>query len=350
MKLRRAAAYLGLGVGAAAAITRGLRSAAGSLEPPLSGRQRTYRWRGMDVAYTEAGDPDDPTLVCLHGINAAGSSGEFREVFDDLAADYHVLAPDLPGFGRSDRPPLRYSAALYEDFVADFVTFAGNASGTDDQGETGDEAESAVDGDGDGDGPAVLASSLTAAYVAAVADDLAVSRLLLICPAAIAGPEPPKGWLQELLRAPLVGQALFDVLASKPSIRYFNADHGYYDPSRVTDEWMDYEWRTAHQPGARFAPASFVAGALNSDVDLGATLRALDAPVTIYWGREADITPLSQGRELAEAADARLVVFDDAMLLPHVEFPGAFLDAVRVALSGDGSIGSDSDAGVTAEH
>jgi hypothetical protein len=55
--------------------------------------------------------------------------------------------------------------------------------------------------------------------------------------------------------------------------------------------------------------------------------------VTIVWGREAEITPLSRGRTLAESADARLVVFDDAKLLPHVEFPAAFLDATRVALA-----------------
>jgi pimeloyl-ACP methyl ester carboxylesterase len=360
MKLRRAAAYLGAGLGLAAVANRGLRSAAGALEPPLDGRQRTLRWRGMDVAYTEAGDPDDPTLVCLHGINAAGSSGEFRAVFDDLAADFHVVAPDLPGFGRSDRPPLRYSAALYEDFVGDFLArydpLAG-AAGTDaDAGDADADANDAHDGRP----PIVLASSLTAAYVAGVADDVAIDRLLTICPTAIGGPEPQQAWLRELLRAPLVGELLFNLLASKPSIRYFNADHGYYDVSKVTDEWMDYEWRTAHQPGARFAPASFVSGGLNSDVDLAAALADLDAPVTIYWGREAEITPLADGRDLAEAADARLVVFDDARLLPHVEFPVAFVDAVRVAtddesapapgVDGDRDVATDRDAGVTTER
>jgi pimeloyl-ACP methyl ester carboxylesterase len=51
--------------------------------------------------------------------------------------------------------------------------------------------------------------------------------------------------------------------------------------------------------------------------------------VTLVWGRDADIVPLEKGRELAEAADARLVVFDDALLLPHYEHPGEFVDLVR---------------------
>jgi pimeloyl-ACP methyl ester carboxylesterase len=107
---------------------------------------------------------------------------------------------------------------------------------------------------------------------------------------------------------------------------------------------MEYEWRTAHQPGARFAPAGFISGALNADLDLGAALADREVPTTLLWGREADVTPLSTGRDVAEAADARLVVFDDAKLLPHVEFPAAFLDAVRAAMR-DGDGDADGDGG-----
>ena len=311
MSLRKLLAGSVFGGGALAAVNRYLQSTATDLPPALNGEQHTYRWRGMDIAYTEAGDPENPTLVMLHGINAAGSSGEFRAVFDDLANDYHVIAPDLPGFGCSDRPSLRYSATLYTEFVGDFLA--------------------------EYDEPAVIASSLSAAYTLdALASDpeLSVRDLLLICPTAIAGPEPPKEWLRELFRLPLVGTGLFNLVASKPSIRYFNADHGYYEMSKVTDDWLDYEWQTAHQPNARFAPASFISGFLNTDLDLADAIAALDIEPTILWGREAEITPLSQGRELAAEADVPLVVFDRSKLLPHVEFPAEFTTLVADQFSG----------------
>ncbi|WP_423751235.1 alpha/beta fold hydrolase [Salinirarus marinus] len=306
MKLRRAIGYAALGVGAATGVHRLLRGRAGDLEPALDGDQHTYRWRGMNVAFTAAGDPDDPTLVLLHGVNVAGSSGEFREVFDRLADRYRVVVPDLPGFGRSDRPPLRYSAALYEDFVAAFLDRF--------------------------DEPAVVASSLAGAYVARAAERTEVSGLVLVCPTAVAGPDPPAEWLRELLRAPVVGSALFDLVASKPSIRYFGADHGYYDTDHVTESWTDYQWRTTHQPNARFAPASFVSGYLNSDVDLGDALSRIDAPVTVVWGVDADPQSVERGRDLAAEADARLVTFENAKLLPHVEHPERFVDVVGDAL------------------
>mgnify|MGYP006280917075 FL=1 len=313
MSLRKLLGSALAGVGGIVALNRRLRSHADTLAPALDGHQEQYRWRGIDVAYTEAGDPDDPDLVLLHGLNAAGSSGEFREVFETLADDYHVVAPDLPGFGCSGRPPLNYSSTLYTEFVDDFLT--------------------------EFDSPAVVASSVTAAYTLGALsegrNDHAIGDLLLICPTAIAGPQPPKQWLRELIRTPVVGEGLFNLIASKPSIRYFNADHGYYDPTKVTEEWQDYEWQTAHQPNARFAPASFISGYLNSEIDLADAIGGLEIPTTIVWGRDADITPLSDGRELAEEADATLVVFDQALLLPHVEFPEKFLAVVDDWLDAD---------------
>ena len=308
MRLRRLPVYLLLVVTAAAAVVRSLSASAGVLEPPLDGDHHTFRWRGIETAYTEAGDPSDPTLVCLHGVNAAGSAGEFRETFADLATDHHVVAPDLPGYGLSDRPPLRYSARFYEEFVAAFLAAF--------------------------DRPRVVASGLTGAYAAAAVreDSTLAADLTLVCPTAVAGPEPPRTALREALRAPVVGEVLYAALVSRPSIRYFNADHGYYGPDQPGDAWLDYEWRTTHQPGARFATASFVAGFLNANVDLAETLAALeDAGVetTLVWGREATVTPLADGRALAERADSRLVVADDAKLLPHVESPAAVTGVVR---------------------
>jgi len=288
--------------GVTAAVNRLLTRRAGDLRPALTGSYGIYRWRGFDVAYTEAGDPDDPDLVLLHGIHAAASSQEFEQVFDMLAEDFHVLAPDLPGFGRSDRPPISYTAPLYAAFVSDFA------------------ADLTTDA-------ACVASSLTASFAAIAQQERSVfSRLILVCPTAETTTDDRRPWLQLLLKSPLVGTALFNLLVSKPSLRWFSARDAYYSPSSVTEHEIEYDWQTAHQPNARFAPASFVSGYLDPDVDLGATLASLDVPVTLVWGREATFTPLIDGKELANRADTRLVVVDETRLLPHAEHPGPFLD------------------------
>ncbi len=57
---------------------------------------------GVKIAYREAGDPANPTILLLHGFPT--SSHMFRKLIPELAANYHVIAPDYPGFGASDMP------------------------------------------------------------------------------------------------------------------------------------------------------------------------------------------------------------------------------------------------------
>lgn len=71
---------------------------------------------GVKIAYREAGDPANPTVLLLHGFPT--SSHMFRNLIPLLAEDYHVIAPDYQGFGASDMP----SANTY-DYT--FDTLAG---------------------------------------------------------------------------------------------------------------------------------------------------------------------------------------------------------------------------------
>jgi len=54
------------------------------------------------IFYREAGPKDSPTILLLHGFPT--SSHMFRNLIPALADHYHVVAPDLPGFGFSDAP------------------------------------------------------------------------------------------------------------------------------------------------------------------------------------------------------------------------------------------------------
>ncbi|MGR7814290.1 alpha/beta fold hydrolase [Lacinutrix undariae] len=57
---------------------------------------------GINIAYREAGNVNNPTIVLLHGFPA--SSYQYRKVLAQLSNEYHLIAPDYPGFGNSDFP------------------------------------------------------------------------------------------------------------------------------------------------------------------------------------------------------------------------------------------------------
>jgi pimeloyl-ACP methyl ester carboxylesterase len=60
---------------------------------------RTVDVDGLDVFYREAGSADEPTLLLLHGFPT--SSHMFRDLIPLLSDRFHLVAPDLPGFGRT---------------------------------------------------------------------------------------------------------------------------------------------------------------------------------------------------------------------------------------------------------
>ncbi|RLJ60114.1 pimeloyl-ACP methyl ester carboxylesterase [Litoreibacter meonggei] len=102
---------------------------ASAAESPFSVKLDKMEIDGLNIAYREAGNPDNPTVLLLHGFPT--SSHMFRELIPELAQDYHVIAPDYPGFGASDMP----DAASYDySFAnaADIVTKLIDGKGVDD--------------------------------------------------------------------------------------------------------------------------------------------------------------------------------------------------------------------------
>jgi pimeloyl-ACP methyl ester carboxylesterase len=83
---------------------------------------KTQPVNGFKIFYREAGDPQKPAVLLLHGFPT--SSHMFRNLIPQLADDYHVIAPDLPGFGFSDAPGhdvFQYTFENVAKVMGDFV-------------------------------------------------------------------------------------------------------------------------------------------------------------------------------------------------------------------------------------
>ncbi len=90
---------------------------------------------GAKIRYLEAGDATKPKVILLHGLG--GSAENWQFTIPALAANYHIIAPDQIGFGKSDKPLLKYRVGTYVDFLDKFMaelkiekaTLVGNSMG-----------------------------------------------------------------------------------------------------------------------------------------------------------------------------------------------------------------------------
>ncbi|WP_395405148.1 alpha/beta fold hydrolase [Pseudoduganella sp. UC29_106] len=89
---------------------------------------RTVKVDGVNIFYREAGPKNAPTVLLLHGFPT--SSQMFRNLIPLLADRYHVIAPDYPGYGQSDMPPMDKFTYSFDNLanVIDKFTVAVGAS------------------------------------------------------------------------------------------------------------------------------------------------------------------------------------------------------------------------------
>ena len=86
--------------------------------------RKSVRVEGRDWPYLEGGDPARPTLLLVHGFG--GDKDNWSMIAPYLTRDYHVIAPDLPGFGENERnPDLPYDIAAQTARLKTFVDALG---------------------------------------------------------------------------------------------------------------------------------------------------------------------------------------------------------------------------------
>ena len=96
--------FLSSGCGPAERSEQSADSSAGQVNSSFTQTHyKTVEVNGVDIFYREAGPERAPTILLLHGYPT--SSHMFRNLIRDLSDQYHLLAPDYPGYGRSEQPP-----------------------------------------------------------------------------------------------------------------------------------------------------------------------------------------------------------------------------------------------------
>jgi pimeloyl-ACP methyl ester carboxylesterase len=239
-------------------------TAPSAIASSIGGVTHQYLWqwenRSVTAIYETLGQ-GAPVLL-LPSLSTVSSRAEMRGLAEKLATKFQVFALDWIGFGQSDRPLLNYQAPLYQQFLQDFVkdTFS--------------------------EPIAIVAAGHASGYAMQLVQHQPVSRVVLVAP-TWRGPLPTMGassqvagLVRELVRSPLLGQALYQANTTSSFLRLMYGRHVYVDQNRLTPEFIAQKREITQQPGARFAPAAFVTGALDPVGDRAAFL-SLFQPLSI---------------------------------------------------------------------
>jgi len=261
---------------------------------------------GHSVGYRMAGD--GPVLLLIHGI--AGSSATWREVMPTLAERYTVVAPDLIGHGRSDKPLGDYSLGAHASGMRDLM------------GALGIERASVV-GQSFGGGVA-----LQLAYQHPECCD----RLVLVDSGGL-GREV--SWMLRFMTLPgseYLMPLLFPSFVRETGNRFSRLLHERgVRMGRLAEMWNAYASLTESENRPAFVRT------LRAVIDPGGqTVNAADRlylaarlPTLIIWGEQDTIIPVSHAYAAHEAIPgSRLEIIAEAGHFPQVENPERFLEVL----------------------
>jgi len=258
---------------------------------------------GHQVAYRDQGRGD--TILLVHGM--AGSSRTWREVIPSLAEHHRVLAPDLVGHGRSEKPPGDYSLGAFANLLRDLLDALGIERVT------------------------VVGQSLGGGIAMQFAYQFPerVDRLVLVSSGGL-GREV--SWILRLLAAPGAELALpvvapWFVREPGMAVSRWLRDRGLR-AARLAEMWDAYASLTEADNRAAFLRT------LRAVVDPGG--QAVDAsdrlhlaaglPTLIVWGDADAIIPVEHAAAAhAALPGSRLEIFEGVGHFPQTEDPERFL-------------------------
>lgn len=255
---------------------------------------------GQKIHYIEAGT--GPTVILLHGLG--GDVSNWALTVPALAKQFHVIAIDQIGFGKSDKPLMNYRIGTMVDFLNGFYKQTGLTRAT-------------LVGNS-------LGGWISAAFVLAYPEK--VEKLVLV---DAAGYSPARAGLPKLTReqlAPLNAATLAELKQVMSLV--------FYNKAILTDAFIESAFAAKLKRGDGYTISQFTEMVLRGDDVLDGKTKAIKAPTLVVWGREDGLTPLPIGEAYAQdIPGAEKVLLDKCGHVPQIECAGAFNTALLKFLS-----------------
>ena len=259
---------------------------------------------GRRVNYVDLGSGEDqPPVVFVHGLGGAWQN--WLENMPRTAQERRVLAPDLPGFGRSELPSEKVSVSGYGRWVDEFCERLGL-------------------------GEVVLVGNSMGGFVTAevaIQSPERVERLALVAAAGITitnlRRRPVQTWGRIAAAVASYGAANSRAAVTRPMLRHLALGFVMRHPTRLG---ADLCWEQLHAAGTlgfRDALDALM------DYDFRERLGDIRCPTLIVWGTEDVLVPVGDADEYERLIpNARKILMEDTGHVPMLERPAQFNDCL----------------------
>lgn len=267
----------------------------------------------LDVFCYDTGTYHLPAVLLVHGLGDEADT--WRHILPDLARTHRVLAPDLPGFGRSDRSKRTYSISFYQQILLELldVLQIGQAD--------------------------IVGHSMGAmiAQFTALNQPERVRRLLLLSGSLVAS-SGRLDWRTLMFLVPYIGEWQYNALRKDPQKAYRSLMPYYRNLERLPQADRDFLFLRVNQrvwsDGQRDAflsvlrnLARWLPGAQKS---LPGKLAGFLKPTLIIWGQGDQVNSVENGQALLQLQpNARMIILPDSGHNLHQEDPQAVLAEIN---------------------
>lgn len=267
-----------------------------------------FHWRFGDIHYTKSGS--GKPLLLIHELNPACSSYEWKSVLSKLEESHTVYAIDLLGCGKSEKQNFTYTNFLYVELINDFIkTVIGKRTD-------------------------VFASNHSCSLVlhACNYNSDYFDKLILINPEPIleAGQTPGrKSKLAKfIVETPVIGTLLYNILYRKNNLAKTLLLTGYYDIFSVSRQDISILHEASHLGGSK---AKYLHASIKGNftkLPVSNAVKNINNSILIVGcdSIQGIRSSLSDYRELNPSIET--VVMKETALLPHLEKPEEFLEAI----------------------
>ncbi len=270
---------------------------------------------GLNVFCFDTGGPDrnSPVCILLHGLGDEADT--WRHIIAPLSRRYRIIAPDLPGFGRSDKPRRSYSIPFLCECIIELMDMK--------------KKEHYL----------LIGSSLggmISQYIALQVPDR-VNGLILADGVLLSQPEKADLFTR-LFFTPLLGEILYSSLALQPEKAFRSLRPYYADLDGLPEADKNFLYERVNrrvtdrrQRHAYFSLLRSLEKWLSSRQDEFRTqLKACEVPTLLIWGENDHISPRKNGEEQLKLQPfSCMKTIEKAGHLPHQEQPETFLNLVE---------------------